>query len=110
VAWAEEEVVPVDDGADAWVASDGGREGAEVGAGGEAGGGTAIVSGTFQALEKNRLAGRRERQGHEAWHGSDGLEVEVAAGAISPGQPLRLTFADGEVGVSADGTRQGRLL
>ena len=34
----------------------------------------------------------------------------VAAGAISPGQPLRLTFADGEVGVSADGTRQGRLL
>ncbi|MBM3588021.1 MAG: exodeoxyribonuclease VII large subunit [Alphaproteobacteria bacterium] len=34
----------------------------------------------------------------------------VAAGAISPGQPLHLTFADGEVGVSADGTRQGRLL
>jgi exodeoxyribonuclease VII large subunit len=34
----------------------------------------------------------------------------VAAGAIAPGQPLRLTFADGEVGVSADGTRQGRLL
>jgi exodeoxyribonuclease VII large subunit len=34
----------------------------------------------------------------------------VAAGAISPGQALRLTFADGEVGVSADGTRQGRLL
>ncbi|MCA3422978.1 MAG: exodeoxyribonuclease VII large subunit [Roseomonas sp.] len=34
----------------------------------------------------------------------------VAAGAISPSQALRLTFADGEVGVSADGTRQGRLL
>lgn len=34
----------------------------------------------------------------------------VAAGAITPGQGLRLTFADGEVAVSADGTRQGRLL
>jgi exodeoxyribonuclease VII large subunit len=34
----------------------------------------------------------------------------VAAASIAPGQNLRLTFADGEVGVSADGTRQGRLL
>jgi exodeoxyribonuclease VII large subunit len=34
----------------------------------------------------------------------------VAAGAVSPGQGLRLTFADGEVGVNVDGSRQGRLL
>jgi exodeoxyribonuclease VII large subunit len=34
----------------------------------------------------------------------------VAAGSIAPGQSLRLTFADGEVGVSADASRQGRLL
>jgi exodeoxyribonuclease VII large subunit len=34
----------------------------------------------------------------------------VAAGSVAPGQSLRLTFADGEVGVSADASRQGRLL
>jgi exodeoxyribonuclease VII large subunit len=34
----------------------------------------------------------------------------VAAGAVSPGQGLRLTFADGEVGVNVDASRQGRLL
>jgi exodeoxyribonuclease VII large subunit len=33
-----------------------------------------------------------------------------SASAVKPAQSLRLTFTDGEVAVTADGSRQGKLL
>ncbi|MBM3594160.1 MAG: exodeoxyribonuclease VII large subunit, partial [Alphaproteobacteria bacterium] len=68
----------------------------------------AVLEGLAARLESASFASVLAR-GFALVRDAKGAPV-VAAGAIVPGQPLRLTFADGEVGVSADGTRQGRLL